>query len=670
MEDDSTIIDGEPVVPSAADEKIEKFFADVDEECMKRDPWADLAEFEQCLKDLDESFCQILESKDAQITEEKKLHCMSIFIKLTQLNRLVHFRNRILSKKLAEEIGSAKQNRQSLWDMDEQIRVVEYLTQNYLNFKLVFTDMGLEGDQFVAEKLAQLAEKELSPEEHEQFLKYLHAELKTRKKLASETSALESKKKSLGNKTASLKKSMQEIKPTLQAVLEATRPLMKLLGVSMEGGVDEQESLASLPAPLFYVYQQLIAYRDAFDSSVTVSLLTDELFSESQRTPAYDEDEMEISVETSKEPIDISPALEKPVQALATFPTRLEIGLTCEDKATALLSVYYHENVNVLSARCRLVFAGRPPSFRSLPTDVLGEPSILDDMFPGDGGDVFPDSIAGIKFSHNGISIGKAGPTAQDRWYLWLQRLGGLSHMTLSRGSQKPSSSVGKQSEPADANGNAEVLAFPNVVAEAIRSRVLARISLVEQIASIEKLQLDVPLEVVNLFPSRVHSQMVSWSSITLEQFMQHPASKTAEGLNLRDNGWRFLAKFKCDKAVLEALVYISSTYPVDAPVVLLCCRQDRRQFAEKNQLIESVERRVNVDCVEELPAHLANFCLVVQLKTVQVAFDMISQVGTDGTSEKSKLYTRGLRGRDREIPLVRLEEDKSHDRIAPAKSQ
>ncbi|KFD53600.1 hypothetical protein M513_05516 [Trichuris suis] len=654
MEEEGMIIDGEEKTLSAADEKVEKFFADVDEECMKRDPWADMTEFEECLKDLNECFTEILETQDSEIVEKMKLHCMTVFVRLSQLNRMAHFRNKILSKDLAEKISSRKQNRQSLWDMDEQIRVVEYLTQSYLDFKPIFNDLGLEDDHFVSEKLTELSEKELSPEEHELFLEHLQTELKSRKKLASEISNLESKKKSLGNKTVSLKKSMQEMKPTLQSFLEATRPLMKLLGVSMEGGMEEQESLSSLPVPLFYVYQQFIAYRDTFDPLVTVSLLSDELASESKYL-TEDEGEVEsVCVERSEEPIDIPPTPEKPFEPLETFPKRLELRIKCEDKATIVLDVFYYLNMNILSAQCRVEIVANLPKTVSTSPDVLGESSILDNLFPGDEGDISPDSIAGIKLAHMGSPIAKEAASSV-HWYLWLQRLGGLSHLTLSRKGKAPSSTATDTLN--GANENSEMLSFASVVVEAMKRRVLARISLIEQIASVgenrlfcmlssnaKKLHLNVPLELVKSFPSRIHSQMVGWSSITFEQFMQHPASIAPERFSLTSkNAWTFVAKFKCDKVILEALIYVGSTYPVDAPVFLLCCSYDKGKRFEKNKLLRSLERCVNVECVEELPAEFVNYSLVVQLKTIQVALDMIPLVGSGSVSEKYQRFARGF---------------------------
>eukprot|EP00741_Cyanophora_paradoxa_P017619 tig00021012_g17019.t1 len=108
--------------------------------------------------------------------------------------------------------------------------------------------------------------------EHKLILARLAYELHQRKELEDKLKELRGRKKLMATSNQDRKKFFEGLKSQLKDVLKGTEPLQQYLGYNKTKQRKAHSTAMLLPAPLYVLFSQLTAYKEAFDQFVEVSI--------------------------------------------------------------------------------------------------------------------------------------------------------------------------------------------------------------------------------------------------------------------------------------------------------------------------------------------------------------------------------------------------------------
>jgi len=215
----------------------------------------------------------------------------------------------------------------------------------------------------------------------------------------------------------------------------------------------------------------------------------------------------------------------------------------------------------------------------------------------------------------------------------------------------------GTSSMSSDARSGAEDgCQFFQSVLERVQKRVIARLSLQEQFAIFESLNVYPPKEVSSWFPTRIYSRLTQWTSMTYDDFICHPGSKGFRQL-VDEEGWFCNVTVERGTAKLAALIYIHVDYPHTSPLFCLLLNwKDKIYTTEKCSDLWHLSRAVNAECVRGLPKRLANQTLCIQLQFLISRLDVVLEIQSSEEGSKEfpmeHLFQALRRGRERRLPL------------------
>ncbi|VDP11091.1 unnamed protein product [Soboliphyme baturini] len=159
-------------------------------------------------------------------------------------------------------------------------------------------------------------------------------------------------KSSMDKEIQEKERMIASLRPKLQNIIEASKPVQDLLNLNYEHKFFQTESASCLPKPLFYVYVLVLAYNDLYpDDSVDVFIDGD--FDQAR-----------------------------------------------QDQAVVTLRLFYSLTLDIISVKCSVHLSSEIVSSVSLAGDVFSEETLLGFLFPDDSGKCCPSLTSSLKLRH------------------------------------------------------------------------------------------------------------------------------------------------------------------------------------------------------------------------------------------------------------------------------
>ncbi|KAI4316697.1 hypothetical protein L6164_024652 [Bauhinia variegata] len=338
---------------------------------------------------------------------------------------------------------------------------------------------------------------------HNLMLQRLNFELFQRKELCRLHEKLEQQKKSLLETIANRKKFLSSLPSHLKSLKKASLPVQNQLGIMHTKKLKQQHSAELLPPPLYVIYSQLLAQKEAFgesiDLEITGNLKDAQAFARNQ---AYKDNGHSTEVESSKLEDD-APDEEEDGQRRRKRPRRIQgkenldqVGIFQIHPLKVTLHVYDEEVSDPKSGKLitlkfeylvklNIVCVGIETSNEGPEIDILCN------IFPDDTGLELPHQSA--KLFLGDASMFRGNRTL--RPYKWAQHLAGIDFLPevsplLLAGCERSDNGEAAKSE--DVVSRLSLYRQQNrvqTVLERIRSRRKAQMALLEQLESLTKLE-------------------------------------------------------------------------------------------------------------------------------------------------------------------------------------
>ncbi|KAL0314857.1 UNVERIFIED_CONTAM: THO complex subunitB [Sesamum angustifolium] len=142
------------------------------------------------------------------------------------------------------------------------------------DFKTKYPDIELvPEEEFLRDAPADIKGSTLSTDSaHDMMLKRLNYELFQRKELCKLRDKLELQKKALQETIANRKKFLSSLPSHLKALKKASLPVQHQLGVLHTKKLKQQQLAELLPPPLYIIYSQLLAQKEAFGENIELEI--------------------------------------------------------------------------------------------------------------------------------------------------------------------------------------------------------------------------------------------------------------------------------------------------------------------------------------------------------------------------------------------------------------
>ncbi|XP_028783942.1 THO complex subunit 5A [Neltuma alba] len=371
------------------------------------------------------------------------------------------------------------------------------------DFKTKYPDIELvPEEEFFRDAPEDIKESLLSNDSgHNLMLKRLNFELFQRKELCKLHEKLELQKRSLSETIANRKKFLSSLPSHLKSLKKTSLPVQNQLGVLHSKKQKQHHSAELLPPPLYVIYSQLLAQKEAFGESIdleTIGSLKDaQAFARHQAQKNLG---IPPTVESSKIDDDALDE-EEDGQRRRKRPRRVQ-GKESLDQAgvfqvhplKVILHVYDDENPDPKSAK---LFTLRFEYLVKLNVICVGieapnddpENDILCNLFPDDTGFELPHTSAKLSVGDSLMFNGYR----TSRPYKWAQHLAGIDFLPeVSPLLLSGCKALGNRTKNEDVTSGLSLYRHQNrvqTVLERIRSRRKAQLALLEQLESLGKLE-------------------------------------------------------------------------------------------------------------------------------------------------------------------------------------
>ncbi|KAJ6646073.1 THO complex subunit 5 like, partial [Pseudolycoriella hygida] len=612
-----------------------------EQESLDRSAEKDAKLFVSTCSDLRKLFEQISElkklnnEKSRQEINEKRIEASFLFVLLKKLNRLDKVRLRTGRDDLHNEKQSVDSNRLQLQNLFYEAEHLSKEVQRCFQFKSQDEEIDLiSEEEFYAQAPESISRLDkTSNDEHARRLARLEWELQQRKELAAMCKELE-KQKELVAQDNEMKTNLRDsLKPRLEALLKATRPLQEALNMNFEDDWKVQKIANLLPRPLYLLYANLCAYSEACDTLLSTSINGDEFDAKNveeidkfnnkedidDNMQDSDNDDNDGENERSSKGhhhrrknkdtlID-----QKKANLFKTHPLSVSLRIKTKHHTNVLcLTLYYLPSLNFVTVECQL-----EPENAAGVNEVLNPATILDALNPNDFGDeiVNPKTYYQLKEvsiePDNFISI--LSEKMLGKPYRWAQDLCGLEFLNTSTASTSTDCSI--------ISNELVQLSLPKIVKQ-IRCRWHARLDLDNQISALEKknfnsTSLDNQLH-------RVSSTLLQWAPVTWEEYRSSLSTKKFVEANVVTcHDLLYRAVITRGAAKLECFVCIAANFPTEMPLCSLELSWNGRHNAENNAAVKDMEFWVNsiadpknIDNILELQIKRALSSLDIYLET------------------------------------------------------
>ncbi|XP_073527835.1 THO complex subunit 5 isoform X1 [Phyllobates terribilis] len=638
-----------------------------------RDPKKDYRLYKETCEDLQRLMAEIQDlkskgSKDmsAEI-EEKRIQSCVHFMTLKKLNRLAHIR----LKKARDQTHEAKQKVDAyhlqLQNLLYEVMHLQKEITKCLEFKSKHEEIELvDVEEFYREAPPEISKPETtSNDPHQQTLSRLDWELEQRKELAVKyKESLASKEKIL--KEIEVKKEyLNSLQPQLQSIMQASLPVQEYLSMPFDCMHKQYEIARHLPAPLYVLFVQASAYSQACahmksysqpyrqDKKLVVSIEGSVEEAKALFKPPEDsqDDESDSDAEEEQTNKRRRPTLgvqldDKRKEMLKRHPLCVSIIVKCKDNSSLNLTFYFLMNLNILTVKAKVVPVSELPSSISA-GELLIPDTVLSCLYSGDDGKKTPNPANQYQFDKVGILDLSDYITELGHPYLWVQTMGGLHFPT-------------DQPQPSVVADNTLSASHMEKTIKLLRSRLMSRLSLHKQFASLEHGIIPISSECQNLFPAKVVSRLARWSMIPYEDYVMLPYTKEVIECGLaQDTHLYYSLMIERGTAKLHGAVVLNPSYCLIPPLFSLCLNWKGERSSRNDENIRVMESEINVQ-YKELSGPSPGFQLLTnQLQRLCMLLDVYLETechdnSVEGPHEfpPEKICLRLVRGPSRMKPF------------------
>ncbi|KAM8960199.1 THO complex subunit 5 isoform 2-T2 [Pelodytes ibericus] len=590
---------------SRQDEQEGRYYSE-DAELDARDPGKDYQLYKETCQDLQRLMAEIQDlkskgSKDSTAEiEEKRMQSCVHFMTLKKFNRIAHIR----LKKARDQTHEAKQKVDAyhlqLQNLLYEVMHLQKEITKCLEFKSKHEEIDLVSvEEFYKDAPADISKPEItSSDPHQQTLARLDWELEQRKRLTEKyKESLTSKEKIL--KEIEVKKEyLSSLQPQLQSIMQASLPVQEYLSMPFDCMHKQYEIARHLPAPLYVLFVQASAYSQACGDSqlpsftdkklvVTIEGSVEEARALFKPPEDSQDDESDSDAEEEQTTKRRRPTLgfqldDKRKEMLKRHPLFVCLTIKCKDGSSLNLTFYFLMNLNILTVKAKVTPAVELCSAISA-GDLLNPDLILSCLYPGDHGTKTPNPANKYQFDKVGILCLSDYISELGHPYLWVQAMGGLNFPT-------------DQPQPTAIVGNALSATHMEKTINLLRSRLLSRLSLHRQFASLEHCTIPITAECQHLFPTKVVSRLAKWNVITYEDYLVLPYTADVVEFGLAEETYQYYSlMIERGTAKLQAAVVLNPGYCTVPPVFSLCLNWKGDRSASNDENIRVMESEINV---------------------------------------------------------------------------
>ncbi|XP_068085628.1 THO complex subunit 5 homolog [Anabrus simplex] len=642
-------------------------------EAAARDPDKDTALFrntcDKIRKHMEE--IAVLKSKrteqtTAEITE-KRIEVSLLFVVLKKLNRLEKFRtkaSRDTLNRVKQQVDSYHLQLQNL--LYEILHLKKEVTK-CLQFKSKDEEIELvPEEEFFKNAPPHVSREEITRKNaHQLKLARLLWELEQRKELAALCHKLQAEKENVAKDIQTKRERLENLTPRLKSILEVTKPLQDYLGLPLDKIRKQHQVAYLLPKPLYVLYVQADAYREACDRLMTVSVTGDEeearLLKESTEESAAvvesdsDQEEAGESQRHHRKMSRSDRLVERKKKLLMKHPLTVEIVIKLKDGNSLCMSFHYLVNLHVVTVKTHVSLVQNVHGVSA--GDLIAPNNILMALFPHDLGLDSPNVANNYQLQHLGLENFASYINELGVPYIWAQRIAGLDFMGAE--AAEVMDVQGLYVEPKTSVSQASV----EGVMRTIRQRLRARLALCRQMQSLESGMVPVPPALLSNFPSKVTCILTSWLPITWEDYRDSGFTQTLIKEHMVSQSGNFYRAIICrGTAKLTALVSIKCDYPLSPPLFCLQLQWHGEHNSSNNDAIRDMERELNVHW-KELVQTLGwgHALLACQLMRLMACVDVfLESSGATGISPpefpRDKIFIKPVRGRNRSRPYKYLQ--------------
>jgi len=590
---------------------------------------------------------------DGEITE-RKIQGSLMFVVLKKLNRLDKLRSKTIRDATAEarqKVDSFHLQLQNL--LYESLHLQKEVTR-CLEFKSKDEDIDLISvDDFYREAPKEVSKPDVTKKNpHLQTLARLDWELEQRKRLARRYQMSQETKEKIAQDITTKQDHLDNLAPRLQSILQATRPLQEYLGMPIESEKAQYKMSHYLPSPLFILFVQTSAYRDACEPDLEVKICgeVEEAIALQNVIAERDDDSGDSDQEDgggqkqrhrrSVSERDVSQKI------LHTFPLHVSVIVPGKDGARLSLTFYYLPKLHVVTVVTKLT----PLPTGAVAGDLLQPETLLSCLLPGDDGKMSPNPANLYQLQKLGMEDVSAYAGQVGRPYGWAQLMAGLEFLSATDDQPGPSGGVLPRTS---ARTSTSISHMENIVS-LIRHRLLARTALYTLIQQLERCSIPILAEHQNKFPVKVHTKLTSWRMSTWAD-VQHIAaveSYVNEGL-IHDEPLVFKLTAERGSVKWQAIVLMSFDYPKTAPIFIVELLPG--VSAAKDPAIWAIEVELNLHYTELVDEKSRDCLLANQLQRLLSCIDVYLEQSVSEEPREFPLdrtILRAYRGRDRRIPL------------------
>ena len=613
-----------------------------------------------------------LSDADAAEMEELKTQGALQFINFRSLNRFSHFR----SKKVRDATHDAKQKidqyHLQLQNLLYEINHLQKEITKCLQFKSNDEDVNLVTvEDFYKEAPGEISKPDVTKKDlHQQTLARLDWELQQRKQLSEKLKEKQKAQDEIKAEIQIKEDFLDSLQPKLNTILESTKPVQEYLGMPFDEIREQHRSAAYLPRPLYVLFMQASAFRDACDKNVHVAIDgdLDDAKNYEQRERA-DKNKIEEDSESDQEDQEkeqdkkhhrrgsraaesssSSKQVSNKEKVLKKHPLTVDLTINLKDSGASLqMSFHYRIMLEIVTLTVKIQVPETKKSKHNSVTggDLLLPESLLNCLYPDDFGNDTPNQSN--KYALQRYSMGEFSDYVNEvgRPYHWVQWLCGLQFLNTSAGGV-----VDGKAQPAVSATHMED------TIKRLRRRLRARLALQQQLASLEKCNVPISGDFIAMFPAKISSALSSWKRSTYEDFVVLPYCQSIHQSEVvHPTDMYFTAILTRGSAKLTCQIMVPSEYPASPPLFALSMlwKSERTNLNDPN--IRDLEAEVNVHFNELLKDKCHEQLLTNQMQRLLMCMDVYLE--TEGATldqgpaefARDKIYPRMFKGPNRSKP-------------------
>lgn len=594
-------------------------------------------------------------NEEADTVEKKRVQTTLQFVTLKKLNRLAHLR----CKKARDTTMVAKQRVDNLHlqvqNLLYEVMHIEREITKCREFKSTDEDIALvEVEDFYREAPHKIAKPDTTKnDKHKQRLARLDWELEQRKRLAKKFKECQSNTDIMIKEIQTKQEYIDSLQPRLEKILDCTKPVQDYLSMPFSEKRTQHQTARLLPRPLYILFVQGNAYREACDPSMALKIEGDTDAVRSTISVASlldyesDSDNEESLSESKRRRKTVGNRLEEKRQKVLTkHPLQVTMTLAIKDGTTLNLTFSYLVVLQIVTVQIELKPGNTSGVSTSLASDLLSPKHLLTCLYPGDDGLESPNPTNEYQLSKIGMESLSAYINETGHPYRWAQWLAGLDFLPESPEEARPETSI--------------CASHMEDTVRALYDRVHARLAIQKQLASLERNSVPVPVQSMRLFPAKICTQLTTWKTITdgdIEglHFTQDPSITEL----VEESHRQFLATCVRGSAKLQAVILLSLDYPSTPPHIIIGVTWYGDHNANNDHDIREMEEELNLHYQELTVNKAEDYLLANQVQRLMMCFDVYLEtktVGDEGTERplefaREKMYMRITRGRSRSRP-------------------